>query len=96
MKCILGLIRPNRGAIRLFGKKPGSPGCEIPGSGVGYMPQDLGLCSIFTINEIITYFGKIYSMNEYEIKTRTQEIKILLNIPENNNLIGKILFNLEN
>ena len=88
MKCILGRLMPSRGDIRIFGAKPGSPESHIPGAGVGYMPQELGLCSVFTVEEIVTYFGKIYLMNKIEIKEKFTEITKLLELPTNNKLIG--------
>ena len=93
MKCILGRLKPSRGDIRIFGAKPGSPECHIPGAGVGYMPQELGLCSVFTVEEILTYFGKIYSMNKIEIKEKFTEITKLLKLPQNDKLIGKSFHN---
>ena len=82
-------LKPSRGDIRLFGAKPGSQECHIPGAGVGYMPQEYGLCSVFTVEEIVTYFGKIYSMNKIKIKEKFKELNKVLNLPENDHLIGK-------
>ena len=88
MKCILGRLKPSRGEIQIFGSKAGTPECHIPGAGVGYMPQEGGLCSVFTIEEILNYFGKIYSMNKIEIKEKFKELIKLLELPENDKLIG--------
>ena len=83
----MGRLQPNSGDIRIFGSQPGSHECNIPGPGVGYMPQDLGLYLNLKIDELLAYFGKIYSMNETEITERITEMTKLLNIPTNKKLI---------
>ena len=89
IKCILGELKPKRGVIQIFGKNIGSRECCIPGAGVGYMPQELGLVFELTIEEILNYFGKIYGMDQLEIKQKTTELLKLLNLPSNNKFIGK-------
>ena len=84
----MGRLKPNNGDIYIFGERPGSQECHIPGAGVGYMPQELGLCFEFTIEEILTYFGKIYAMNEKEIKEKVQKLLKLLKLPKDNKPIG--------
>ena len=88
MKCILGRLKPNSGNVQIFGSKPGTSECHIPGAGVGYMPQELGLYFEFTIKEILTYFGRIYAMNQKEIKEKSEQLIDLLQLTRNNKLIG--------
>ena len=88
LKCILGRLSPKSGTIHVFGKTPGSPECQIPGAGVGYMPQDLGLLLGFTVEEVITYFGKLYAMNGREIKGKISQLLELLKLPCSNKQIG--------
>jgi ABC-type multidrug transport system ATPase subunit len=56
----------------VFGCQPRTKGSGIPGSRLGYQPQDLSLYEIFTIKEILEYFGKIYNMQKEKIKARTE------------------------
>lgn len=81
LKCVLGRIKPNAGQIRLFGQTPGSRHCPVPGSGVGYMPQELALYPDFTILETLHYFGQLYRMTPEELQTRSAHIVALLNLP---------------
>ena len=90
LKCILGRLKPNSGEILVFGSKPGSSLCNIPGPGVGYMPQELGLYLDFNVEEILTYFGRIYAMNKNDIEDRVSELIDLLQLPSKNKLIGKL------
>ena len=89
IKCILGELKPKRGVIQILGKNIGSRECCIPGAGVGYMPQELGLVLELTIDEILNYFGKIYGMDQLEIKEKTTELLKLLKLPSTKKLIGK-------
>ena len=86
----MGRLKPKSGDIQIFGVKPGSPECQIPGAGVGYMPQELGLYLVFTIEEILTYFGRIYAMNRNEIKERIKELTQLLELTKEDKNIGYI------
>ena len=90
LKMILGRILPDLGSIRLFNMEPHSRHSDIPGPGVGYMPQEIALFDEFTIEEMLTYFGKIFHMKAQEIKTNIEELKDLLNIPEKSRLIAQL------
>ena len=85
----MGRLTPNRGDIKVFGTNPGSSESHVPGAGVGYMPQESGLYMEFTIEEILTYFGKIYSMNKFEVKEKFRELIKLLKLPQSKKAIGK-------
>ena len=43
----------------VFGEPPGSRVTGVPGSRVGYMPQELALFGEFNIEETLTYFRYI-------------------------------------
>jgi ABC-type multidrug transport system ATPase subunit len=94
LRCTLGRLKPKSGEIVIFGGKPGSKVCQIPGAGVGYMPQELGLYHDFTIAETLTYFGRIFAMNKNEINDQIEALIKLLQLPKKNKLIGISLFHL--
>ena len=87
----MGRLKPSSGEIKIFGKRPGNRDCHIPGAGVGYMPQELGLYFDFNIEEILTYFGRIYAMNKRDIKEKVYELIKLLQLPKKTKLIGNYL-----
>ena len=39
LRCVLGRLPIQSGHIRILGKPPGAKGHNVPGKGVGYMPQ---------------------------------------------------------
>ena len=92
IKCILGELKPKRGVIQVFGENVGSRECHIPGAGVGYMPQELGLVFELTVDEILNYFGKIYGMDQLEIEQKTAELMRLLNLSSTNKHISTIIY----
>lgn len=87
---ILGRILPDLGSIRVFGIEPHSCHSDIPGPGVGYMPQEIALFDEFTIEEMLTYFGKIFRMESQEIEKNVKELIDLFNLPEKRRLIGRL------
>ena len=49
LKCIVGKLRVDSGSVLVFGDSPGSEASGVPGSRVGYMPQELALFGEFNI-----------------------------------------------
>lgn len=118
LRCLVGLLKPNSGSIKLFGHnsintsyddKNGerndqnfatkltnsfrfnnsksnsskrSNECKVPGSNVGYMPQDLGIYEDFTIRQLLTMFGQYVGMDSDLIKSRISFMTKFLDLPE--------------
>lgn len=78
------------GEVKVFGVKPGTSESNIPGPGVGYMPQDLALFTTFTISEVLFYFGRLYGMDPQSIRNNIQHFISLLNLPSKNRLVSKL------
>ena len=74
----------------MFGVRPGSERSDIPGVGVGYMPQDLALFQEFTINEILVYYGTIYHLTKSEISQRIAELTNFLNLSEKERPVSRL------
>jgi len=73
------------GKILVFGQEPG-----IPGRKVGNMPQELALCAEFTIIEAIEYFGRIYDLPSDFVKSQTEYLLKLLDLPSGSRRIGTL------
>lgn len=86
---ILGRIRPQKGLVRVFGSKPGSVHSNVPGSGVGYMPQELALFGHFTLDETFYYYGMLHHLPKVEIRQKTDFLIELLNLPSKDRLIAQ-------
>ena len=87
---MLGRLKPEFGSIRVFGTDPRSRTSNIPGPGVGYMPQELALFNEFTIEEMLIYFANIFHMTSEELKDRTKQLLQLLNLPEKDRRVGQL------
>jgi ABC-type multidrug transport system ATPase subunit len=77
LSCIVGIRRLNSGEVWVLGGNPGSKGSGIPGSRVGYMPQEISLVGEFTVSDALHYFGRINGLEDKEIgKMKTYRINI--------------------
>lgn len=83
---MVGVKRLDSGTIKVFGRKPGSLGNKC----VGYMPQDIALINIFTIDETLRYYGLIYGMEDYEIQRRRKFLTTFLELPDTAKKIGEL------
>jgi ABC-2 type transport system ATP-binding protein len=72
MRMILDIIRPDRGAIRVFG---GPPGVEHQ-SRVGYLPEDRGLYRDVPVIETMAYFGALRGMPIGKARERARQLLI--------------------
>ena len=66
----------------VFGHNPESKQSSVPGSGVGYMPQDIALSSLLSINESMVYYSKLNHMKSYEACERIKHLSKLLKLPD--------------
>jgi ABC-type multidrug transport system ATPase subunit len=90
LRLVLGRLKPKSGCIRVFGVEPNSKKCEIPGPGVGYMPQEIALFNELTIEEILCYFGTIYHMSRDLIQKRIEHLIDLLRLPKKDRKISEL------
>lgn len=105
LRCLVGLLKPDTGSIRLFGhenwnssvdteldriwsffysgnRTRRSPKCKVPGSNVGYMPQDLGLYEDFSIKQLLSMFGRYMKMESDLIAARINFMASFLDLPD--------------
>ncbi len=90
LRCIVGTLKPNEGSIKIFGKTPGETGSKVPGSLIGYMPQELALFPDFTIEETLNYFGRLYHLKDSLIRERTLFLLKFLDLPDKGRLVGNL------
>lgn len=58
MYCFLGLIRPNRGHIKVLGLRPRAGGSRF--QRIAYLPEEPHYHLYLTVEEAITYYGNLY------------------------------------
>lgn len=67
IKCILSLIQPSRGSIRLFGR---SPSDALARARVGYLPESPYFYDYLTPHEVLDYVGRLYGLDRGTRKSR--------------------------
>ena len=82
LSCILGRKSLDDGEITVFNGVPGDRSIGLPGSLVGYMPQDICLYMEFTIQETFQYFGRLQKLSADSLEKRQTELLELLELPE--------------
>uniref|UniRef100_T1J8M1 ABC transporter domain-containing protein n=1 Tax=Strigamia maritima TaxID=126957 RepID=T1J8M1_STRMM len=87
LKCVIARLKPDKGMVEVFNKTPGSAESKIPGSTVGYMPQELALYGNLTIDETMLFYGRLHDMKKKDIQTRIEFLIDFLNLPRTKKLI---------
>jgi ABC-2 type transport system ATP-binding protein len=70
MRMILDIIRPDRGAVHVFG---GPPGVEHQ-TRVGYLPEDRGLYRDVPVIDTLAYFGALRGLSLGEARERARRM----------------------
>ncbi len=66
LRMLMDIIRPDRGAIRLFG----GPASAAARDRIGYMPEERGLYRKMTATAVLNYFGVLKGMTTGELARR--------------------------
>lgn len=75
----------------MFGYRPGSYRSLVPGPGVGYMPQEIGLFAEFTIEETLTFYGVLYRLPKEVIRQSIKFLLTFLDLPDKSRIVGESL-----
>src|SRR6202140_4240360 len=67
---IAGLLRPDGGAISLFGSKPGDPAARAQ---LGFAPEDPDFPKFLRAREVLDYSARLLGLDEDDRKRRTPE-----------------------
>lgn len=73
MRCILGLLKPNKGNIEFLDENQILPYEKVRPQ-IAYMPQQQSLYSDLSIQEHLDFFRKLYALNDEEYKSRRAEL----------------------
>ena len=71
IKMILGLLEPDEGMIRLFGKSIADADVRRK---IGYMPETPTFYNNLTGRELMTYVGQLFGLSAVHTKTRSLEL----------------------
>ncbi|GAB6022186.1 hypothetical protein CHUAL_006321 [Chamberlinius hualienensis] len=87
LRCVIGQVKPDSGTVSAFSFKPGTKRSGIPGTRVGYMPQDVALTSELSITETLRFFGRIAKMSSKQVKCRVEFLLKLLQMDSYQNKV---------
>lgn len=90
LRCMVGRIWPKKGSVMVFGLRPGEGLGEVPGRDVGYMPQEISIYEDFTIEETLSYFGKINRMSTGDIRDRIEFLLQFLDLPSKRRTVANL------
>ena len=82
LKVLLGFLEPKAGDVTV--------GAEIPGSGVGYSPQEIALYFDLSITETFLFHGRLHGMSSDKIAQRQSWLVDFLDLPDPNRPVGKL------
>lgn len=82
LKVILGFLEPSEGQVEV--------GAEVPGSGVGYAPQEIALYPDLSIAETLRFHGRLHGMTLDRIHERQDWLINFLDLPETSRQVGKL------
>ncbi|XP_052275255.1 ABC transporter G family member 20-like [Dreissena polymorpha] len=90
LRCVIGRLHMDSGHLVVLGDRQGSRGHKVPGSLVGYMPQETALFPDLTIAETLQYFGRLHGMDSDHIGARTDFLIDFLMLPDKSRLAGQL------
>ena len=85
LNVILGFLIPEKGEINVLDNN-----AQIPGSDVGYAPQELALYFDLNITETLMFHGRLHDMSKSKIEERGEWLKSFLDLPEFSRIVGKL------
>ena len=68
MKCLLGLVRPQRGSVEWFGERLTTSVRRR----IGYVPQDLALMYDLSAVDNVRFFGRLYGLRGARLQERVR------------------------
>lgn len=57
-------------SLLVLGAEPGAAGHPVPGSAVGFMPQEIALYQELTIGEVMRFHSRLHDMSAAEYQQR--------------------------
>ena len=74
MRVMAGLLKPQKGSVKLFGRELYSEDLSELQGFCGYMPQQFGLYTDLSVEENLKLYADLFGLNEAERKSRFAEL----------------------
>jgi len=90
LKMILGRLEPDSGSVTVLGLPPHTIHHHIPGSRVGYAPQELALYMDLTIEETLFFHSKLHQMTRTDFNQRKNWLLDFLELPSEKRMVSQL------
>ena len=74
MRVMAGLLKPQKGTVRIFGEELYSEHLSKLQSFCGYMPQQFGLFTDLSVEEYVTLYADLFGLSDLDRKERFAEL----------------------
>ena len=74
MRVMCGLLKPQEGSVKIFGKELYSTDLANLQALCGYMPQQFGLYADLSVHENLTLYADLFGLNEAQRKERFSQL----------------------
>jgi len=81
IKCLIGLLRPSGGSMRILGLDPLEEPVAVKRQ-VGVVPEDLALYERLSALETLSFVGQVHGLAASEIASRSEELLELMDLSE--------------
>lgn len=85
LNVILGFLSPESGKVNVL-----DDNAKVPGSDVGYAPQELALYLDLSIHETLLFHGRLHGMSAESIAEREKWLMEFLDLPDIQRQVGKL------
>ena len=79
LRLLLGLLRPTRGEVRLFGRRPVEPEARRD---VGFLPEQTSLPPFLTCRETLELFGRLHGRRGADARRRAEDLLGRVNLAD--------------
>ena len=83
IKCVLGLIKPDKGEISILGNKGGTTASR---KSLGFLPEHPYFYDYLNAEELIKFSGRLFNIPRKKLDARTKELIQLVGLKNKNNL----------
>ncbi|CAL8109728.1 unnamed protein product [Orchesella dallaii] len=90
LSCIVGRQTWDAGSISILGSPPYLKRCAFDSKKLGYMPQDLALQPLLTIEEVLILYGRLHGMSTDTIISRMKFLQTFLQLPDGHRTIDNL------
>ncbi|GAM25192.1 hypothetical protein SAMD00019534_083670, partial [Acytostelium subglobosum LB1] len=90
LKIILGRLIPDSGKVFVFGSQPHTRGHNVPGSDIGYAPQETALYDDLSIGETFNFHQAVHGMSKESFQERKTWLCSFLELPRDSRIVGTL------